>query len=134
VPDIRDFRRDHLAGVLRLCAAEGWPSFPEDPERAVRVLTAPGVTTVVAVEGDEVVGFAQLFSDGEIQAFLANLAVAADSRGRGIGRVLVAEALRRAGGERIDLLSEDAAAGFYDSFPHFRKPGYRLYPFHEEDG
>lgn len=131
MPEFNAFTSEHLDGVLRLCSAEGWPSFPEDPARAARVLTAPGVTTVVAVDGDEVVGFAQVFSDGEIQAFLANVAVAEDARGRGIGRALVVEALRRAGGQRIDLLSEEAAVGFYDSFPHFRKPGYRLYPFHD---
>jgi predicted N-acetyltransferase YhbS len=96
-------------------------------------LTAPGVTTVVALEGGAVVGFAELFSDGEIQAFLANLAVAVERRGTGIGRRLVEEALRLGGGVRVDLLSEDEAAPFYEAFPHFRKPGFRLYPFHNAD-
>jgi predicted N-acetyltransferase YhbS len=125
------FVREHLDGVIDLCVGEGWPSFPADPERAFRVLTAPGVTTIVAVEGTNVVGFAQLFSDGELQAFLANIAVNSNKRGCGIGGALIRAALERAGGERIDLLSEDGAERFYDSFPHFRKPGYRLYPFHE---
>ena len=49
--------------------AEGWPSLPDDPARALRILTAPGVTTVVAVIQGEVIGFAELFSDGEIQDF-----------------------------------------------------------------
>ncbi len=124
---------EDLDGVLRLCEAEGWPSFPADPERASRVLTAPGVTTVVAVDDQRVVGFAQLFSDGELQAFLANIAVDVRTRGEGLGRALVMEALRLAGGQRVDLLSEDDAAAFYESFPHFRKPGYRLYPFHRDD-
>ena len=97
----------------------------------MRILTAPGVTTVVAVNEGEVVGFAQLLSDGELQAFLASIAVDARFRGRGVGRALVEEALRLGGGTRIDLLSEDASVGFYERFPHFRKPGYRLYPFHE---
>jgi hypothetical protein len=34
-------------------------------------LTAPGVTSVVSVDGERVVGFADMLSDGEIQAFLA---------------------------------------------------------------
>ena len=131
--DIQRFRPDHLDGVLTLCVAEGWDSLPDNPERALRVLTAPGVTTVVAVEDAEVVGFAELFSDGEIQAFLTSIAVDGRSRGHGIGRALVEEGLKAAGGERIDLLSEDAAVGFYESFPHFRKPGVRLYPFHHDD-
>jgi hypothetical protein len=68
------FSPSQLDGVLRLCTAEGWPSFAADPESAVRVLTAPGVTTVVALESGEVIGFAQLFSDGELQAYLATMA------------------------------------------------------------
>ena len=66
---------EHLDGVLALCVAENWPSLPEDPARAMRILTAPGVTTVVAVNEGEVVGFAQLLSDGELQSFLASIAV-----------------------------------------------------------
>lgn len=73
-------------------------------------------------------GFAQLFSDGELQAFLALLAVDRARRGAGIGRSLVSEALRLAGGARIDLLSEPESLGFYRSFPHVESPGIRLYP------
>ena len=101
---------------------------PEDPQRAGRILTAPGVTTVVAVEGTEVVGVAEMFSDGELQAHLALLAVGSGHRRRGIGRALIKDALRRAGGERIDLLSEADATGFYEQPPHKRMPGFRLYP------
>lgn len=125
------FSRSHLGGVIQLCTAQGWPSFAADPERAARVLTAPGVTTVVALDDGVVVGFAELFSDGEIQAYLATMAVDETRRGRGIGRSLVNEALRLAGGERIDLLSEDDALDFYRGFPHAAKPGIRLYPFHQ---
>ena len=128
---IRRFEPGDLPGILRLCEAEGWPSLPADPPRALRILTAPGVTTVVAVDTDAVVGFAELFSDGELQAYLANLAVAAGRRGVGIGRQLVREALRLAGGERIDLLSTEESVGFYRSLPHADKPGLRIYPLHE---
>ena len=55
----------------------------------MRILTAPGVTTVVAVVASEVVGFAQLFSDGELVAYLAGIAVDARFRERGVGRALM---------------------------------------------
>lgn len=132
--EVRRYRPADLGAVLALCGAEGWPSLPADPERATRALTAPGVTTVVAVDKDGVIGFAQLLSDGEIQAFLANLVVDRRFRGRGIGRSLLDEALRLAGGERIDLLSEEDAVGFYERLVHRRKPGFRLYPFHRPGG
>ena len=122
------FAPEHLDGVLALCVAEGWPSLPADPVRALRALTAPGVTTVVAVEGADVVGFAQLMSDGEVQAYLALLAVRADRRNAGLGRSLVFDALRRAGGQRVDLLAEDGSVAFYERLPHRRKHGFRLYP------
>ena len=129
--EIRRFVPSDLGGVIRLSSDEGWPSLRDDPDRALRVLTAPGVTTVVAVDNGVVIGYAQMFSDGELQAFLAGLAVAADSRRAGIGRQLITDALRLAGGERVDLLSEDDAADFYRAFPHFQKPGFRLYPFYQ---
>jgi ribosomal protein S18 acetylase RimI-like enzyme len=62
--------------------------------RALRLLTAPGVTTVVAVDNGNVVGFAELFSDGELQAFLTSIAVNRRFRGRGIGGAHVEESLR----------------------------------------
>ena len=64
------FCADHLDEVLALCLAEGWPSFPDDPVRASRILTAPGVTKVVAVIEGEVIGFAELFTDWGDQAVL----------------------------------------------------------------
>ena len=122
------FDASQLDAVVALCAAEGWPSFPADPARAARALGAPGVTTSVACEDGEVLGFATMLSDGEIQAYLSLLVVAATRRGQGIGRALVREAFRRAGGLRVDLLSEDDAERFYASMSHRRRPGFRLYP------
>jgi ribosomal protein S18 acetylase RimI-like enzyme len=125
--DLRRYSPADLPSVLKLCEAEGWPSFPEDPDRAHRALTAPGVTTVVAIEGAELVGFAQLQSDGLIQAHLSVIAVDPSHRRKGVGRALMVMALRMAGGLRIDLLT-DTAGGFYEALPHFRMTGYRLYP------
>lgn len=122
------FDASHLDAVVALCAAEGWPSFPADPARAGRALVAPGVTTLVARDDGEVIGFATMLSDGEIQAYLSLLVVAAARRGEGVGGTLVRETFQRAGGVRVDLLSEDAAQGFYASMAHRRLPGFRLYP------
>jgi ribosomal protein S18 acetylase RimI-like enzyme len=127
MPDVRLFRPEDLGAVVALCASEGWPSFPEDPARALRALTAPGVTTVVAEHGGRVVGFAQLQSDGEIQAHLSLIAVDPAARRKGIGRRMLDLALRTAGGLRIDLNTDDADA-FYASMRHFRMTGFRLYP------
>lgn len=125
--EVRRFRTGDLDGVIALCAAEGWPSFPEDPARALRALTAPGVTTVVADEDRRVVGFAQLLSDGEIQAHLSLIAVHPEARRQGLARQLLRFALTEAGGYRVDLLT-DTAPEFYEALPHRRLEGFRVFP------
>ena len=119
---------EHLEGVIRLCVVEQYPSYSEDAERTRRALTAPGVCTVVAVKEGRVVGFAQMQSDGLIQAHLTLIVVDRDLRRRGIGAHLVREAFARCGGQRVDLLSTEGADDFYESFVHKRFPGYRIYP------
>ena len=126
--DCVPFDEEHLPSVLRLCEGEGWPSFPADPARALRALTAPGVVSVVAVEGGEVVGFAQMLTDGAIQAYLCDLLVALAARGAGVGRALVAAAFARSGAKRVDTLALDESEGFYRAFRHRPLPGFRIYP------
>jgi ribosomal protein S18 acetylase RimI-like enzyme len=125
--EVRPYRREDLEGVLKLCEAEGWPSFPADPPRAHRALTAPGVTSVVAAAGAEVVGFAQMLSDGEVQAHLSLIATAAAHRGQGVARRMLALALAQAGGQRVDLVT-DSAESFYSGLQHRRMAGFRIYP------
>ena len=102
-------------------------SLPADAVRAHRILTNPGVTTFVAADDtDSVVGFLYLLSDGEVQAYIASMAVASSYRGQGIGTRLVNEAVTASGAQRADLLSD--ADGFYESLPYVRRTGYRIYP------
>jgi ribosomal protein S18 acetylase RimI-like enzyme len=122
------FSFNHLAGVLRLCELEGWPSFSADPERAMRALSAPGVLTIVAVERSEVIGFAQVLTDGEIQAYICQMVVATHARGQGIGRELINEAFARSRAQRVDVLALEGSEGFYGSFHHRIMSGYRIYP------
>jgi GNAT superfamily N-acetyltransferase len=112
------FDATHLEGVLGLCQQEGWPTFPSNPDRALRALLAPGAVTVVALAGVEVVGFAHAVMD----TYLAELLVAPGHRGRGVERALIAEVFSRCGTERIDLLT-DTAEGFYAGISHRRFSG-----------
>lgn len=121
------YKPGDLAGVLELCLAEGWPTLPDDPERAARALTGPGVHTIVARDVDAVVGFASLLSDGAVQAYLSLLVVSPDRRGEGLGAGLLRAALASSGATRVDLLSEPAATGFYERLPHRRLTGFRLH-------
>lgn len=125
--NLAQYTHDHLAGIIAICEAEGWPSFPSDPTRAHAVLTAPGVTAVVALEGSEVIGFAYLQSDGHIQAHLSEMAVSANHRRKGVGRALLEYAMPFTGAQRLDLVT-DTAQAFYSSFDHRTFAGFRIYP------
>ena len=83
---------------------------------------------MVAVEGDETLGFAYLMTDGEVQSYLALIAVAESYRGQGIGTRLIGEVFTRSGAKRIDLLSTEGADDFYRAFAHMTLPGFRIYP------
>jgi ribosomal protein S18 acetylase RimI-like enzyme len=122
------FAEEHLSGVLSLYEAEGWPSLPQDPPLARRALVAPGVVSVVALDGAETVGFARLLTDGALDAYLCELVVAETGRRQGIGRALVEEAFARSGARRLDLLAGPGSEEFYRSFRHRTFPGYRVYP------
>jgi GNAT superfamily N-acetyltransferase len=124
--EYRRYEGDDLPGVLALCEAENWPSLPADPARTHRLLTNPGVTAFVAVDDGAVVGFIYLLSDGEVQAYIALMAVESAKRRRGIGTRLIQEAFAVCGAQRVDLLS--AADGFYERLGHERWVGFRLYP------
>lgn len=122
------FEEDHLDAIISLTASEGWPSLSADRARALRMMVAPGVTSVVAVQDGRVVGFARAFSDGELVAYLAEIAVEARHRGHGVGRALMNSLFERTKAERIDLLSLLESEGFYQSLPHRTWAGYRVYP------
>jgi len=118
----------HLSGVVGICRSLEWDNFRHDPDLTRRSLTAPGVTTLVAVAGDEVVGFAQIYGDGVIQAHLGLLAVDEKWRRGGIGRGLIKEAFARVGVGRMDLIASDESLDFYRSLRHREQAGFRIYP------
>jgi ribosomal protein S18 acetylase RimI-like enzyme len=125
MPEIVPFEPLHLDSIVRLCAVEGWRSWTR--EKTARAFAAPGVIAVVAVEDGNVLGVAELLSDGHVMGYIGLLVVAKRARHRGIGRALIEDLFDRSGLQRMDLLAEDPSKPFYESLPHKTKPGFRLY-------
>jgi ribosomal protein S18 acetylase RimI-like enzyme len=130
--EIVSYEPNFLDALLSLCKQEGWISFAANPERAGRAMTGPGVTALVAVEGEgteqQALGFSQAVGDGCFGGYLCMLLVDPQARGRGIGKALIERTLVESGVLRLDLLSSDRAMSLYERFPHNKIPGFRLYP------
>ena len=121
---IEPLTRAHLEGVIALVAAEGWDEYSGDVERTYRALTAPGVTTLVAVAQGELVGVIQVQSDGLIQAHVSMLLIGRTARGAGLGSTLLRQALERAGGVQLDIRTR--TEGYYERLGASRSLGFRL--------
>ena len=123
-PSIEPFARAHVDGLIALLAAEGWTEYTDDVERTFGALTAPGVTTLVALLGGRVAGAIQVQSDGRIQAHVSMLLIARDARGLGLGSRLLREGLDRAGAMQIDIRTR--TEGYYERLGASRSLGFRL--------
>ena len=121
---IEAFVRAHVDGLIALMAQEGWAEYTRDAELTYRALTGPGVTTLVAIVGGDVVGAIQVQSDGVIQAHLSLLLVEPNWRGVGLGSLLLREGLKRAGGVQLDIRTR--TEGYYERLGASRSLGFRL--------
>ncbi|HEV7884799.1 MAG TPA: GNAT family N-acetyltransferase [Solirubrobacteraceae bacterium] len=121
---IEPFTQAHLDGLIALVTAEGWTEYTNDAKRTYRALTAPGVTTLVAIVGRRVVGAIQLQSDGVIQAHVSMLLIDRNCRGAQLGSKLLREGLERAGGLQLDIRTR--TEGYYERFGASRSLGFRL--------
>jgi ribosomal protein S18 acetylase RimI-like enzyme len=121
---IEPFVESHLDGLIALVAAEGWTEYTDDVERTYRALTAPGVTTLVALVGGRVAGAIQVQSDGLIQAHVSMLLIDRQQRGLGLGSRLLREGLERAGGLQLDIRTR--TEGYFERLGASRSLGFRL--------
>ncbi len=110
--EIRAWTDADFPAIQRISSAEGWPS---PTQRAADSLLAwqHSWPTLVAVEGEMVVGFVRGLTDGAITMFIAEMAVDVRLRGRGIGRTLLDVCHYLYPTTRLDLLAADDARAFY---------------------
>ena len=77
-----------LEAVRAFLAENGWEERVADGERFEKMIENAN-RTVVAVDGDRIVGFARALCDGASNGYIGTVAVAEDKRIQGIGREMV---------------------------------------------
>ena len=84
----RSIQADDYEAVRTFLVDNGWAPRVSDGER-FRAMMDGADRTVVALDGERVVGFARALCDGASNGYISMVAVASDLRRQGIGRRLV---------------------------------------------
>lgn len=107
---------DHVKQITALYRHEGWWSKEVDDPDQVKEIIAGSHLFMVARKSDEIVGMGRALSDRSSDAYIQDVTVKKEYRGRGIGTTIIRELikhLRSDGIEWIGLIAERGSHGFY---------------------
>jgi GNAT superfamily N-acetyltransferase len=111
--EYRPARSQDDEAIRQFLAGLGWERRVQDADR-FHTLLDNSDRTVVAWDGGRVVGFARALCDGVSNGYLSMVAVAADRRGKGIGRELVRRLMGEDPGITWVLRAGRQSAGFWE--------------------
>ncbi len=130
--EIRLWTDADFPAVQSLSAAATWPTPNDRPAEALTAWRNSWPTLVATADG-VVIGFLRALTDGEVSTYVAEILVAENHRGSGIGSTLLGVCQALAPRARIDLLSTEGSDRFYESEGFRTFTGFRRsYP--EWDG
>ena len=121
---IRAWTDADFPDIQSLSSTEGWPTPENRPDDALAAWRQSW-PTLVATNGETVIGFLRALTDGRVTTYVAELLVEPQWRGKGIGRALVETCHNLCPSMRLDLLTTGSGDRFYEAagFRHFG--GYR---------
>jgi GNAT superfamily N-acetyltransferase len=128
VDSLENVRPEHPAGFF-----VGWPD-PPSPQTHLQLLRGSSAF-VLALDGEQVVGFVTAVSDGVLCAYLPLLEVLPSHQGQGIGQELVRRILARLRAlYMVDLMCDPPLQPFYEKLGMRRASGMILRDYARQSG
>ena len=111
--DIRTIRLEEIEAARVLLQKANWGKRVADPKIFTELLNHSQVA-IVAVEGEEVIGFLRALTDGIFNGYISMVVVAESHRGKGVGTALVKNVM----GEKSEMTwvlraGRDGVSEFY---------------------
>jgi ribosomal protein S18 acetylase RimI-like enzyme len=121
---IRDFDSRDLPAIMKMFKIEGWSTLLKKEEEYMIALKQSSCV-LVAVKGEDTVGFLRAITDGVITTYICELIVLDGLRGHGIGRKLLTHCHSQYPKTRMELLASSTSHTYYESLKFRPFYGFR---------
>lgn len=123
--------------ILALYRHPGWWQTDDNPEYLATVARIISNTYcfVIAKDGEDIIGMGRALSDGISDAYIQDVVVHSDYRGRGIGKAIIGKLLEQLKADKIQwigLISEPGYEKFYESLGFAKMEGYTPFLLKED--
>lgn len=116
---------DRIHQILSLYKHEGWWVESSDDVDLVKRIVAGSHCFLIVEDGKRLVGMGRAISDGTSDAYIQDVAVDVNSRGRGIGTEIIKRLQKRLNRDGVNWIGLIAERG---SHPFYERLGFNIMP------